>query len=308
MTRPATLLLSLPLAATIMVAFPLSAPAQQSAEPASTAAVVEITATDYAFSAPDAIPSGWTTVRFTNDGEEPHFVFITRLPEGVTIDQYEVDLQGAFSQAWYMVRDEGATPDEAMAAIMGQMPDWAADAQMIGGPGLTAAGRTTETTLRLEPGTYALECYVKTAEGEIHYMEGMVRPILVTEERTANTPPEADIRVTLSNDGMDIEGDLSAGRKTFAVHIAENPEVGYGHSAHLARLDAGTELDDVIAWMDWFDPAGLSPPAPAEFLGGVHFMPEGETAYFTAELTPGRYALLSEYTLHMDVLQEFTID
>jgi hypothetical protein len=311
MSRTAEVSLPLALAATLLLSLPLATSAQQAAAPPpqrQDAAVIEITATDYAFRAPDAAPSGWTTIRFTNEGEEPHFIFISRLPEGITIDDYEVDLHGVFAEAWYSVRDGRATQDQALETLFGSMPEWAASLQMIGGPGLASPGHVTESTLRLAPGTYALECYVKNADGEIHYMEGMVRPLVITGEDSGGTPPHADIRVTLSNSGMALEGDLTAGRRTFAVHVAENPEVGYGHSAHLARLDPETDLDDVIAWMDWFDLDGMAPPAPAEFLGGLHFMPEGETAYFTADLEPGRYVLLSEFTLHMGVLKEFTVD
>lgn len=308
MSRSVELSLPLALAAALLLFLPPATSAQAAAAQAEDAAVVEITATDYAFRAPDTAPSGWTTLRFTNEGEEPHFVFMSRLPEGITIEDYERDLHGVFAEAWYSVRDARATQDEALATLFGSMPEWSANLAMIGGPGLASPGETTQTTLRLEPGNYAIECYVKTAEGEIHYMEGMVRPLVVTAEESGATPPAPDIRLTLSNSGMELEGDLTPGRRTFAVHVAENPEVGYGHSAHLARLDPDTDLDDVISWMDWFDLAGMAPPAPARFLGGVHFMPEGDTAYFTADLEPGRYVLLSEFTLHMDVLKEFTIE
>lgn len=271
------------------------------------ATVVEVTAQDYAFSAPATIPSGWTMIRFTNEGEEPHFVFMSRLPEGRTIEHYETELHPAFAAAWYAVRDGGATTDEAMQTLFQELPAWFPELQLIGGPGLASPGRTTETLMHLQPGNYVLECYVKTAAGEIHYMEGMVRPLVVTEQRSTTSPPDPDITVTLANDGMAITGDLTAGRRIVAVHVLENPEVGFGHSAHLARLDADTDVDDIVAWMNWFGDGGLAAPAPAEFIGGVHFMPEGETAYFTAQLEPGRYLLVSESTAHLGVLKEFTV-
>lgn len=310
MTRSPHLAPALGLAAATLAIFPPASPAQQTtpaSAPLGRAAPVEVTAQDYAFQAPDAIPSGWTTIRFTNDGEEPHFVFMSRLPEGRTIEQYETELSPAFARAWYAVRDAQATTDEALEALFQELPEWFAELEMVGGPGLAAPGRTTETVLNLEPGNYVIECYVKTAEGEIHYMEGMVRPLLVREERSAESPPTPDITVTLSNNQMTVEGDLTPGRRTVAVRVAENPEVGFGHSAHLARLDADVAVDDIVAWMNWFAVGGLSAPAPAEFIGGVHFMPEGETAYFTADLEPGRYLLVSESTGHLGVLEEFTV-
>ena len=270
------------------------------------APTVDITATDYAFRAPDAIPSGWTTIRFTNEGNEAHFVFISRLPEGTDIRDYETQLHPAFARSWEAVRDHGASPEEAMQALFSELPDWFPELQMIGGPGLVGAGLTSLTTLQLAPGEYALECYLKTQDGRIHYMEGMVRPITVTAERSPAAPPAPDVTVTLSNNKMDFDGEFTAGRRTIAVHIAENPEEGFGHSAHLARLN-GAPVQDVVDWMNWFGRHAMAAPAPAEFVGGVHFMPVGETAYFTVDLVPGRYLLVSENTAHLGVHREFTV-
>ncbi len=58
---------------------------------------------------------------------------------------------------------------------------------------------------------------------------------------------------------------------------------------HVARLDADTEIPDLLRWMNWFELDGLRTPAPGQFLGGMHPMPEGSTAYFTVDLEPGRF-------------------
>jgi hypothetical protein len=290
----------------VLVALGSAAPlgAQQPAP--NGAPVLEITATDYAFRAPASAAAGWTTIRFTNEGEEPHFVFMSRLPEGRTIDDYERELSPVFARAWEAVRG-GASPDDALQALTDELPAWFPDLGMVGGPGLAAAGRTTHTVLRLEPGNYVLECYVKTADGKIHYMEGMIRPLTVTAARTTTAAPAPDVTVTLSNDGIELAGDVAAGTRVFAVHWKENPEQGFGHSAHLARLEPDTRVEDVVAWMNWFSATGLAAPAPAEFIGGLHFMPTGETAYFIADLEPGRYLLVSESTAHLGVHREFIV-
>ena len=48
--------------------------------------------------------------------------------------------------------------------------------------------------------------------------------------------------------------------------------------------------------MDWSNPKGLIEPAPTgiTFLGGVNNMTEGQKGYFTVNLEPGRYILISE--------------
>ena len=53
---------------------------------------------------------------------------------------------------------------------------------------------------------------------------------------------------------------------------------------------------------------GLRSPAPAEFLGGTQEMPAGNTSYFYIELTPGRYAWISEINADKGMVKEFRID
>ncbi len=275
--------------------------------PASTASVVDIIAEDYALSAPDEIPSGWTTFRFRNEGEEPHFVLVSRLPEGITIDDYQTDLSVEFVRAWYAVRDGELDQEAAMARLFGNLPEWFPGLEFLGGPGLTGPGLASETTLNLEPGNYVLECYMKTEAGEFHYSEGMIRPIRITETRSAAAPPSSDIRITLSNFELDIEGDLTAGRNVVEVHIAENPEQGFGHNVHVARMSPATQVSDVVKWMNAFDVNGFSSPGPVTFIGGAQIMPAGHTAYVTLDLEPGTYLFVSEYTGHMGVLKEVTV-
>lgn len=64
---------------------------------------------------------------------------------------------------------------------------------------------------------------------------------------------------------------------------------------------------NVAAWMDWSNPEGLKTPAPATFLGGTHEMPQGESAYLTVDLEPGRYAWGSERGADTPSYQAFEV-
>lgn len=70
------------------------------------------------------------------------------------------------------------------------------------------------------------------------------------------------MQVTLSNYEIAAQGELVPGENTIRVMVAEQPEGLLGHDLHLARLDEGTDLEDVVRWMDWVD--ALQAPAPAE--------------------------------------------
>lgn len=269
--------------------------------------VVEVTAVDYAFQAPAEIPSGWTTIRVANQGEEPHFMTLWRLPDGKTIDDYRAEAVPAFVMG-YDSLVAGAVDAAGTWRIIGEnLPEWFADVRPMGGPGMLTAGHTGQATMNLDPGTYVIECYVKTADGRFHGELGMLRELTVTEESSGMAEPAADAEMTLTNASIGPEDPVTAGRHTFAVHYEEHPE-GLGNDVHVARLDEATDLAEVAAWMDWMNLEGFAPPAPAEFLGGVHEMPVGSTSYFTVTLDPGRYAWVSEATAADRLVEEFTVE
>lgn len=291
----------------VALAYLIPALCQAQAPKADNDQVVNINAEDYAFQAPDEIPSGWTTFQFENDGTEPHFLLLTKMPEEVTFDEYVSDAVVPFNNTWYAMRDEGITTEQVMERLGAQMPEWFWTVKFTGGTGIISPDKTTEVALNLEPGTYVLECYMKTEDGELHSMEGMLRELTVTDTPSEITPPEADIDITLSNFEMSIDGNLTPGEQTVSVHVAENPEEGFGHNVHVARLADETDTQELAEWMNFFDVYGLRTPSPAIFTGGMQMLPEGDTGYFSLDLEPGRYLFYSEYTGHLGVSQEVTV-
>lgn len=286
----------------IVAAFAACAPAERGASKAEEAAnVVTIVARGLTFDAPDSIPSGWNTFRFVNESEMVHFAILGRLPEGISIKEQQAEVAPVFQEGFRLL--SAGQVDSALAEF-GTLPEWYGKVVFSGGPGLTSAGQTSETTVYLEPGTYLIECYVKTA-GVFHSYNpdptayGMVREIVVTDMVSDLPEPAATMRVTLSAErGIEVAGDPVVGPQTIAVYFEDQKvhENFVGHDLHLARLSADTDLGGLAAWMDWSRPDGLLTPAPVQFLGGADEMPAGATAYFTVDLVPGRYVWISEVT------------
>lgn len=274
---------------------------------ASAPRVVEVRTTDYAFHAPSRLASGWTTLRMTNEGEEPHFLVLWMLPEDKDFDAYVQEVYDPFMAAFEPYKAGETERDELFATLGETLAPWANLAMMgRGGVGFLSPGRTGETTVNLAPGNYVMECYMIDAEGKVHNQLGMLRPLTVTAEGTGASPPEADAALTLSNAGIAIDNGLGPGRHTVRVTVAEAPEGLLGHDVHLARLADDTALAELIPWMDWVD--GLTPPAPAEFLGGAEQVPPGHTSYVTVELEPGRYAWISEGYAGEGLVEEFRVE
>jgi hypothetical protein len=230
--------------------------------------VIDLTAVDYAIEMPEAIPSGWTTLRFANEGDEPHHVLFARLPDGKTIEQYQAEVGMSFQDVWYALRDEGIDQEEAFGRLIASVPEWTWQIEFMGGPGVTAPGKGSTVTVYLTPGTYAVECYMKTDEGEMHWAEGMIRPLTVTEERSTAQPPAPDVTVTLSNFDLTVEGDLRPGTRTVAVRNTENPEAGFGHSVYVTRVNSDATTEDILHWMNFMNIDGLTPDTPGTFIGG----------------------------------------
>jgi len=270
------------------------------------ASVVDIVATGHHFGAPSEVPSGWTTFRLHNRSGATHFALIERMPEGKTVEDSKAEVVPVFQTAMDLIN---AGDPAAGFAYFANLPAWYFEIVFMGGPGLVDPGMTAQTTVYLEPGTYVIECYVKTPDGVFHSAHGMIEGLTVTDEPSGAPEPRADLQMTLSNSGLEVHGEVRPGRQTIAVDFAEQMVHGnfLGHDVHLARIDDGTDLDALASWVNWV--VDLETPAPVEFLGGAHEMPAGTRAYFTVHLTPGRYALIAEVDdpAGKNLLQTFSV-
>lgn len=245
--------------------------------------VVEYAALDYVFAGPSEIPSGWTTFRMPNQGEEHHVMLLIQLPEGISYAEYNE------------ARDQNAAT--------GETPDWWGDNVIMGGPAALAPGLIGQTTVQLDPGEYAMLCPVQTADGTRHSSLGMMRPLTVTEEYSGAPEPETDITMTLRGLEFEMDGVITQGRQTVRVRFVDQP-VGKPHDVHVARLGPNQTVEGFATAMETLDLTG----SDFYFIGGAEDMPEGYTAYFTADFEPGRYAFWCHGHSGDGMVQEFKVE
>jgi hypothetical protein len=250
---------------TLSTGRPGSKPAVEKATPASVVAkpvvkarVVTVTGKDFKFDAPDEIPAGLTEFRFLNKGPSIHHMQILRLTNGKTFG----DLSAALKR-------------------QGPPPKWMKE---VGGPNAPAPGMESNATLMLEPGNYAIICFVDIG-GAPHFTKGMVRPFkVVAASGPAATTPTPDVTATLYDYNFRLSAPILAGTRTIKVqNTASQP-----HELELVQLAPGKTANDFLAWAG----GGMKGPPPAKPIGGIAGLERGMSQTFTANFTPGNYALI----------------
>ena len=222
--------------------------------------VVTIRATNYAFTAPDTVPAGLTTLRLVVDSGFHHATLL-RIGEGKTF----ADL-GAALQAM----KPGSPP-----------PAWIIDE---GGPNPPMPGDTATVTVDLQPGTYAVTCFVDVPDHVPHMAKGMLHQLVVVPSAgPAAAAPVADVSVTMKDYGWDITPSLTAGEHTLKVeNVAQQ-----SHEFFVIRLDDGKTPEDFGKWA-----ATYKGPPPGRAMGGLAAMRPGAVAWVKLSLTPGNYMMI----------------
>lgn len=267
------------------------------------------------FEAPDSTLSGFNTFKFSNESSMIHFFILAKLPRGKGIEDHQSFLAPVFQNIVDQINGkEFSEPELGL-----NWPEWFSEVSYLsGGPGLLSPGQTAEISFYLAPGTYVMECYVKTngiahSYNPIPEVYGMAHELIVTTDTTIIKPPKANIKVNISTEkGYEFEGTPSLGKNIVEVNFISQKTYGnfLGHDIHLVELTDSTDFEKVIKWMNWASPNGLETPAPAKFLGGANEMVAGSTAYFSVNLTKGKYAWISEIPQPRshNMLKEFTIE
>lgn len=258
--------------------------------------VIEVTTNVMDFQMPSQIKSGWTTFKYNNKSEETHFFIFEKMPEGVTIQNYNNELVPPIKAGvTYLLNNKF---EEGMKEFE-KIPAWWAEVKMGGGVGLISPKSSAESTIYMHPGTYVMECYVRMPNGMAHAFYGMLKEVVVTEEKSSTKEPSSDYEINISSEnGITFQDSIKTGEYQLAVRYKDQKkyESLLGHDVNLVRLDEISQLDSLSNWVDASDIKAFRTPAPQglTFLGGVEDLEAGEVGYFKTKLEKGNYVLISE--------------
>jgi uncharacterized cupredoxin-like copper-binding protein len=225
--------------------------------------VLTIVAMDYAFQVPASVPAGLTTVRLVNRGRMLHHVQLNRLEQGKTVSDMLREWKPGVANPSYLT---GA-----------------------GGPTAALGGETLEGQVVLQPGRYAIICWVPAADGQLHLQKGMmgqfeVLPLPASASSGAPAAlPRADVTITMMDYGYLVPA-IRPGRQSVRVEN-KGPQA---HELVMVRLKRGRTAADAAAWAEH----GQTGDAPGAMVGGVAALSAGHSGQFTVPFTPGEYALI----------------
>jgi hypothetical protein len=226
--------------------------------------LVTVTATDYAFDAPDTIAAGWTKFRLVNKGEQLHMALLIKLEGSRTLD----DFLKVYGESFRTVRRSPRL-------------EWA---KRRGGPGAAEPQGQSNATQYLEPGNYAWICIMNVPDGIPHVVKaGMAKPFTVRGPTTPQTAPSASVVIRMVDYAFRISTPLTTGRHMIRVeNVGVEP-----HEVGLLKLTPGKTMLDFQAWIR--NPQGQP---PANLVGGVSSLVTNSEAYFEVDLTSGNYLLV----------------
>lgn len=244
------------LGATLAACAKTEKPADQAAAPPAAPApapVVHVTATDYAFDAPDSLPAGITTFHLMDSGKEPHHLVLVKM-----------------SMADLQKMNPNAPPP--------------ADLVMSGGANAAMPGGTAEATVELLPGEYTMVCMIPSPDGKPHMMKGMMHALKVTPAAGATAAmPTPDITVKLVDYDFQFSAPLTAGRHVVRIENAAEQV----HEMVMVKLEPGKTAEDFAKWSE--KPNG---PPPGALVNGGAPMTKGIANTVVMDLAPGNYGLM----------------
>lgn len=269
-------------------------PTSAAAEPTDEEVSVEpgtlpITTLEYRFEAPATISGGLTAITLDNPGAEDHQAQLLQLNEGVTLDQLSDALDA----------DESGAAALALGTVGG------------GVNAVPAGGGTSEVIVDLEPGTYAMLCFISNADDVPHFALGMLSELEVTEPTEEADLPAPDHSITAADYSFAEPSAVAPGETTMQfINSGAEP-----HELSVVRLAEGITPEDFVAAFSEEEPTpapgetpadGEEGPPPFSSAGGVGAIPPGGSAYWVQELEAGTYGLLC-FVPNADGLPHFAL-
>jgi hypothetical protein len=223
---------------------------------------VTIIAKDFSFLMPSQIPSGYVDITLQNQGKADHQAQFVNLGS-MTLDEFKADA---------VKTDIGAVKPGTI---------------FVGGPNDAASNKATTATVKLDPGSYAVVCFIPGADGKPHAAQGMISQVQVVKMATSvETAPTAASTIILGDFSFTLPAGFTG--KGLVEVSNQGTEV---HELNLFKLAPGvTEAQAKTALLAQ-GPPPAGPPPFTEIVGTTGLTPQ-QHAWLSMNLAPGNYLLV----------------
>lgn len=233
---------------------------------------VDITAVEpltYNIDTHGVLGAGIVHVRFENHGDDMHQAQLFRLNDGVTFDQWQMDLHGS-------------DPNKALFV----------DAAPAGGANPVLPHGRQDVWDLLQGGMYVVACFVPGPNGVPHIFLGMYKPFDVQ-----GTAPQWAVNDDQEGGQADFEiraHDLTYTMPQYLVHGTrirfQDTDASDVHEVNFGRLLPGKSVADAKAWFVASSAnAATAGPPPFTVYGGHGAVLPGQGGWFEVQGPPGRY-------------------
>ncbi len=254
-----------------------------------TSSIIQIETRNMDIIMPDTLQAGIRHLVYQNHSEMTHFLLFNKVPPQIGLEEYSKELTQPFQDVMDAIMKGEEPPNN--------FPEWLGEMVNMGGVGLTSPGQRAESYINLTPGNYVVECYIKT-NAVFHSTAGMLKQIQVIDSQEDADVPSSTVAIEVDSSGIKVMESLNESGGIITFKITYGPTKLYANftrpDIHLAKVNEDTNLELLGEYMNWATPAGMDGAAPITFLGGVQEMPEGNIAYFSQDLSPGKYILIGE--------------
>ena len=236
--------------------------------------VVDIKVGEYYILAPDSISAGLVTLRLSQTGD-----VIKPFPADMA--KLKADPTYHFHMIWLVRLDSAKTIADLLRAEGDHAPTpWA---RIMGGPGFADAPESSNVTMNLKPGNYALVCYVGSAREDrnrYHLLKGMIRPLTVVGRSASSSLPSPTLTIILRDSAVEMPDTLSPGPYRILVRNKGNR----ASELAISRLKRGYTIEQAKAWRGRF----LTEP-PKHAVGGLVWIAADSALMTSVTLKPGDY-------------------
>ena len=252
---------------------------------AAKAAGITVTMKDYSYQVGGKMTAG-DSIDLKNDGNELHMMGVGKLKAGATVAQVKDALAKADPQA------EGD-------------PTGGLIEEEVGWPGaiVTPGHEVTLSAADLQPGTYALICFMPTeGTGEPHFTKGMLSELDVVAGSAAASKPDATYKVTA---GQPMQGPSTLKAGTRTIEVTGDADISK-QEPQLVKAESADQSPDAIndVLNKYFGelesgkaPQKGSGKAIAEYLPFAGFdFNATKSVTFTYDFEPGTYYLAAPDT------------